>query len=224
MEIFDLEAKSYDEWYKTPLGRFVDEIETKAVFDLLAPLPNMKILDVGCGTGNYSIKLAKLGCLVTGIDISKEMLLVAKNKCKDLNIQIDLILGDVESLPFSDNSFDAVVSVAVLEFVRDKYKAIEEMFRVTKRNGKVVIGFLNRESPWGELYLSEDFQRNTVFKYAYLFTRDEISKIYPDKLIEIKEVLFVPPSIAESEISSEKEKEFSKFNSGGFLVALWKKN
>lgn len=223
MEIFDFEAKDYDYWYETPLGRFADEIETKAVFELLEPFPNMKILDVGCGTGNYSIKLAKLGCIVSGIDISQEMLQIAKRKSQEMNLRIDFIRGNIEKMPFSDNFFDAIISVAVLEFVSNKDKALDEMFRVARQNGKIVIGFLNKESPWGELYLSDYFKKNTVFKYAYLFSREEISKIYPDNLIEIKETLFVPPSIPENEISVEKEMEYSKINRGGFLVGLWKK-
>ncbi|ROL58221.1 class I SAM-dependent methyltransferase [Bacteroidetes/Chlorobi group bacterium Naka2016] len=223
MEIFDLESQNYDSWYETKLGHFVDQIETQAVFDLLTPEENMKILDVGCGTGNYSIKLAKLNCIVTGIDISEEMLKIAKRKSEAEQLPINFVHGNIESMPFESNSFDAVISVAVLEFVNNKAKAFEEIFRVVKPKGKIVVGFLNKESPWGELYLSDEFQKNTVFKYAYLYTREEISKIHSEELVKIKETLFTPPWISESEISFEKEKEFSKKYNGGFLVALWMK-
>ncbi|MGB9913342.1 MAG: class I SAM-dependent methyltransferase [Candidatus Kapaibacteriota bacterium] len=223
MEIFDSEARHYDNWYLTPIGKFVDEVETQAILELLEPLPNMSILDAGCGTGNFSIKLAKLGCKVTGIDISNEMLKIAIGKAQKLNLNIYFIQGNAENLAFPNNFFDAVVSVATLEFIKQKDKAIEEFFRVVKHNGKIVIGFINRTSLWGELYLSDDFQKTTVFKYAHLFTKDEISKIHPLELVTIKETLYTPPTIKENEISQNSESYYSKINSGGFLVGLWKK-
>ena len=80
MQIFDEGAATYDGWYRTKLGQFVDAVETRLAFDLLKPKEGQKVLDGGCGTGNFSIKLASLGCVVTGIDVSTEMLNVARTK------------------------------------------------------------------------------------------------------------------------------------------------
>ncbi|AMP20963.1 hypothetical protein AZF37_07130 [endosymbiont 'TC1' of Trimyema compressum] len=74
MAIFDKDASIYDAWFDMKLGKYADVVETAIAFDLLKPQKGMRILDVGCGTGNFSIKLAKLGCEVTGIDVSEEML------------------------------------------------------------------------------------------------------------------------------------------------------
>ncbi|MDD2518149.1 MAG: methyltransferase domain-containing protein, partial [Synergistales bacterium] len=82
MAVFDDQAKKYDQWYMTSLGRHVDETETRCALELLRPGPGMKVLDVGCGTGNFSIKLVRLGCDVLGIDISREMLAVAGEKAR----------------------------------------------------------------------------------------------------------------------------------------------
>ncbi|NJO92077.1 MAG: methyltransferase domain-containing protein [Chloroflexia bacterium] len=72
MIIFDKEATSYDGWYQTEKGKLIDEVETSLAIELLQPKRGMKVLDVGCGTGNYSIKLAKAGCNVTAIDVSQK--------------------------------------------------------------------------------------------------------------------------------------------------------
>ncbi len=223
MEIFDNEAKSYDTWYTTPLGRFVDELETLAVMETLQPKSSEIILDVGCGTGNYAIKLAQRGCIVVGIDISEEMLAIARKKCQELNLRIELLNANAESIPFADNYFDSVVSIATFEFIRNPQKALEEMFRVVKSNGKIVVGFINRESPWGELYLSEEFRTKTIFKYAYLFSKSEIILMHSEELVTIRETLYTPPNVDISQISIENEYEFSKKYLPGFLVALWKK-
>ena len=63
MAVFDKKADDYDRWYESKLGKFVDKVETELAFSLLNPFPN-EILDMGCGTGNFSIKLAEKGCKV----------------------------------------------------------------------------------------------------------------------------------------------------------------
>ena len=71
MAIFDQYAPQYDTWYDNKKGSFVDKVETELAFRLLKVEEGMKVLDCGCGTGNLSAKLAKLGCRVTGIDMSE---------------------------------------------------------------------------------------------------------------------------------------------------------
>ena len=77
----------------------------------------MHVLDVGCGTGNFSLKLARMGLKVTGIDISDNMLKVAENKARAEGLIIDFINMDAHDMKFEDNSFDAVISMAVIEFI-----------------------------------------------------------------------------------------------------------
>ncbi|MCK5764219.1 MAG: methyltransferase domain-containing protein, partial [Clostridiales bacterium] len=116
MSVFDKEAMTYDDWYKTKLGSFVDEVETACIFNMLDFPRGSKILDVGCGSGNYSIKLAELGYEVTGVDMSKEMLKKAKEKAESGNIKIDFREMNVYELDFDDESFDAVFSITAFEF------------------------------------------------------------------------------------------------------------
>lgn len=224
MAVFDKEVNSYDDWYKTKMGSFVDEVETACVFDLFKVQKGMKILDVGCGTGNFSIKLARMGCEVVAIDISKEMLKVAESKAKKENLDIEFHNMDVYNLEFEDNYFDGVISVTAFEFINDPKKAMEEMFRVLKTNGNLLIGTISKDSQWGEMYLSKEFQENSVFKYADFKTLEDLKAFKKDNLIDIRECLFISPNTEEKEISMNKEIELSKKGKkGGFICALWKK-
>jgi len=97
----------------------------------------LRILDVGAGNGSLSLLFAEMGHDVVGIDISKEMLSVAKKKAKERGINPDLMIGDAESLEFEDESFDAVVSRIVLWTLPHPEKAISEWKRVLKPGGMV---------------------------------------------------------------------------------------
>lgn len=93
------------------------------------------VLDVACGTGDMIVSLAEQGCTVTGVDISEEMLEVARLKLKGER----LIVADAEHLPFEDNTFDAVTcAFGVRNFVHMK-QGLNEMLRVLKPGGTMVI-------------------------------------------------------------------------------------
>ena len=96
-----------------------------------------KILDVGVGTGFLSIMLSEMGHHVVGVDLSEEMLNVARKKMKDRGLKYDLNIGDAEDLPFENGSFDAVVNRAVLWTLPDPKRALSEWKRVLKCGGKL---------------------------------------------------------------------------------------
>jgi len=223
MAVFDRIADEYDQWYETKLGKFADEVETKLAFSLFQPKPGMHVLDAGCGTGNFSIKLAQAGCRVTGIDISEEMLKIAKQKAQKMNLDIDFRVMDIYHLQFEDETFDAVFSMAAFEFIEKPQEAYQEMYRVLKRNGQLLIGTIHKESHWGRLYLSEAFQKESVFRHARFKTLEELKNLDLEHLVDSRECLFIPPDIPEEEIHWEKEKEFSTRERGGYICALWKK-
>jgi ubiquinone/menaquinone biosynthesis C-methylase UbiE len=223
MKIFDSEANLYDGWYESKLGAFADQVQTELAFSLLKPEKDMRILDIGCGTGNFSIKLAKMGLDVTGIDVSEKMLKVAENKAKEEGLNINFINMDAHDMIFEDNSFDAALSMAVIEFIDKPEKILNEIFRVVKKGGKILIGTINRDSKWGEMYLSKKFKENSVFKYASLKTMEELVNLYPEKPKATGQCLFIPPDMPEDKISIDTEKQLSTTERGGFLCALWVK-
>lgn len=93
------------------------------------------VLDVACGTGDMAVELLRQGCSVTGVDLSKEMMAIAKRKAP----QAEYRLADVERLPFGDASFDAVTcAFGVRNFVHLE-QGLSEMLRVLKPGGRMVI-------------------------------------------------------------------------------------
>lgn len=223
MTVFDDQAKTYDQWYTTPLGRHVDETETRCAFELLKPEPDMKVLDVGCGTGNFSIKLARLGCVVAGIDISKEMLSVAAQKATREGVRVDFRPMDVNSMVFSSGTFDAVISMAAMEFMKNQSSAIDEMFRVLKKGGVLLVGTINRLSPWGELYLKAGKESGSIFHHAGFLVMEELKSFRPEKLVSTSECLFIGPDADEADIDPDKENTLVEPGKGGFLCAMWRK-
>lgn len=223
MAVFDMIAREYDEWYDGKIGKFADEVETRLAFDMFLPRRGSRVLDVGCGTGNFSIKLAGYGCHVTGVDLSEKMLEIAKSKAKREKRDITFLPMDVYHLKFPDGYFDDVFSMAAFEFIKKPKKAYNEMFRVLKPGGRLLIGTINPESRWGDMYKSDGFQKNSVFKHAMFITLQQLTDLDKENLMDTGECLFVSPDADEKDINWDEEKSLSKKERGGFICATWKK-
>jgi SAM-dependent methyltransferase len=99
--------------------------------------PGQRVLDVGCGTGVVSVTAARLGCKVTGLDLTPELLEHARKNAAIAHVTIDFQEGDVEAMPFPDASFDAVLSQFGHIFAPRPEVAIAEMLRVLKPGGTI---------------------------------------------------------------------------------------
>lgn len=93
--------------------------------------PPQKILDVGCGTGFTLSILKNLGYECTGVDAAVDMVEIARKENPDITIH----QSDATSLPLNDNTFDVVIAIELLRYIKDSEKAIYEMFRVLKVGG-----------------------------------------------------------------------------------------
>ena len=144
--LFDDWPERYDQWFSTPIGRLVKATESRLVLDFLRPAPEEMILDAGCGNGVFTLDFLAAGAVVVGLDISEPMLAAASRKAA--GFPFVAVRGDMLSLPFVDGAFDKAVSVTALEFIADGRRAVDELFRVTRPGGVVVMATLNRLSPW----------------------------------------------------------------------------
>jgi len=97
-----------------------------------------KVLDIGCGTGHPSLYIAKDVGSIIGIDKSKRMIEIAKNRLRRSGADnLVFEVGDATSLRFPDEDFDAVILCGSLATLSDKEKSLQEIKRVLKKNGKV---------------------------------------------------------------------------------------
>lgn len=101
--------------------------------------PNSKVLDIGCGDGRAILSILDITKEVSGIDSDPKAIEDAKRNLKDYPT-VDLKQADAFNLPFEDNSFDyTILMMTLVNFADNKQKALEEMKRVTKDSGKVII-------------------------------------------------------------------------------------
>lgn len=136
-----MNAADYDAWYDTRRGRWIGNAECRLLQCGLEPRAGESVLDVGCGSGWFTRRLAqRSGVHVTGLDINAEWLAYARAR----DPSSAYVAGDALALPFVDESFDRVVSIAALCFTADWCRAVGEIVRVSR--GSFAIGMLNRRS------------------------------------------------------------------------------
>lgn len=107
-----------------------------------------KVLDAAGGTGTFAIAAAKSAGFVVCSDLSTEMLRQAHAKAKRSGIEnIGFKTASIYELPFRDNCFDSVIAANVLHLLDDPQRAVDELLRVTKPGGEILLPtFLNGES------------------------------------------------------------------------------
>ncbi len=99
--------------------------------------PGSEVLDAACGTGNATLPAAKAGARVTGLDLAPDLLAIARERVADAMVEVEWVEGDVESMPFGDDSFDRVLSVFGHMFAPDHRRTAAEMLRVCRRDGAI---------------------------------------------------------------------------------------
>jgi ubiquinone/menaquinone biosynthesis C-methylase UbiE len=93
----------------------------------------MRVLEIGCGTGYFTRELAKTQSSVVSIDISPDLIEIAKNETKEFK-NIEYLLQNAEKMEFEDEHFDSIIGSSVLHHL-DINKALSEIYRVLKNNG-----------------------------------------------------------------------------------------
>ena len=112
---------------------------------LTAGLPaGAAILEVAPGPGILPVELARLGFRITGLDISRTMVALARENAASAGVSADIRQGDVSSMPFEDGGFDLVVTQAAFKNFRRPVDALNELHRVLRLGGTAVVQDMSR--------------------------------------------------------------------------------
>ncbi|AHF79993.1 class I SAM-dependent methyltransferase [Thermococcus paralvinellae] len=219
VQYFDKIAHRYDTWYQTKVGQYVDRTEKKLIFSMIKTKRG-KALDLGCGTGNYTTELYRRGFDVIGVDLSQEMLKIAKSKLPN----VLFIRANAYNLPFKKEVFDLVLSVTMFEFIYEPEKVLNEIHRVLKPGGEVVIGTMNGRSLWFLFKRFKSIFIETAYRYARFYTPKELETLLTNTgfdNVESRGIIFFPPFFPFVEIAEKVDQKFNKnLKSIGAFIAV----
>ena len=221
-KLFDEWPEKYDQWFETPIGALVKKYENQLLLDLLQPQAEELILDVGCGTGVFTLNILGLGTRVVGLDISQPMLLRAGQKAEKYPFRA--VAGDMRVLPFADECFDRVVSMTALEFIADGQLAVEDLFRVVKKGGVVVVTTLNRLSPWADRRRRSADRGHSLFKQMIFRSPDELRALAPVDGTVKTAIHFLKDDNPQKAAGIELDGQKQGLDTGAFVAARWVKN
>jgi ubiquinone/menaquinone biosynthesis C-methylase UbiE len=220
-KLFDEWPEKYDQWFETPLGSLIKRYEGELISGFLRPAPREEILDAGCGTGVFTAGILTSGSQVLGLDLSLPMLRLAERKFREYPFHA--ILGDITFLPFKDCSFDKVVSITALEFIPDAKRTVDELFRVAKKGGIIVVATLNSFSSWAERRIDEGKRGHAIFSRATFRSPDELRSLADVEGIVRTAIHFQKGDAPNRAVEIEHQGQVNGWNQGAFVVARWRK-
>jgi 2-polyprenyl-3-methyl-5-hydroxy-6-metoxy-1,4-benzoquinol methylase len=138
----------YADWRGSELGVLTEALEDRLLFELMGDLDGRHVLDVGCGEGALAVRLRQRGAVVTAVDPNWKMLVEAQSRAQIEECSIGLVQAAGERLPFATARFDIVLAKTVLCFVDEAQAMMDEMARVLRPGGRLVIGELHKWSIW----------------------------------------------------------------------------
>jgi len=143
---YDVKSKTFDDTFDTMYFKVYDEITWKSIEPYIPTDPDSTVLDAGGGTGRWSVPMARKGCRVVLMDLSEEMLSIANSRVKTEHLQdkISIRKGDITETGFSDETFNMILCEHTLFLFENPNIALEELRRVLKREGRLIVSVHNR--------------------------------------------------------------------------------
>ncbi len=207
MDPFQKYSKEYDNWFETDRGRLIFRHEVACLVDLIGSATE-GCLEVGVGTGRFARALN----IKKGIDPALKMLQKATGR------GIQCCVGNGENLPFRNESFSGVIMVVTICFLEHPPKTLTECYRVLQSPGKLTLGLVPRNSPWGRLYMEKSRQSHRFYSAARFYTSEQVVELAEQAGFNLESAvsgLLSPPG---QQVSAFKRK--SGFVSNAGFVAM----
>jgi len=157
--VFEKYARDYDFWFEK--NKYIYESEILAIKKVIQNKINS--LEIGVGTGRFAVPLN----IEIGIEPSDSMIKIAKNR------GIKIIKGIGEYLPFKNETFDIILMVTTICFLKNPFKAITEIHRILKKDGIFINGMVDRDSFLGRYYI-EKKKNSKFYRYAKIYSTKEV--------------------------------------------------
>jgi SAM-dependent methyltransferase len=200
-------AREYDAWFDRE-ERLNFSIELQAFRDLLPSLPK-PWLEIGVSGGRSSQALG----IETGIDLSLGLTQKARRR------GINTFVSPGEQEPFDEESLGTVFLIATLCFLNSPVEVLKEANRILIPSGKLILGFLLKESPWGQFYEVKKAQRHRFYRYATFYRGHEVVRLLVQAGFVIEKImstLFQKPG----EVQHVEEPKLGYFPDAGFMVIV----
>lgn len=220
-EIFDTVAADYDNWYETELGHQVDKVERELAERMFKP-SGMRVLEVGSGTGQYTVQLAGKGYEITAVEISPEMMKRAQAKMAESGLKAEWCLADVAKILPKLGKFHGIISLTAFEFIPEPEQVLRELYNHLEPGGCLVIGVIAGGGYWGNFYKQIAGQDpESVFNHAVFYTEEQIRNWQVGSKLEIGKALFFPPNV--DSLDEARKMEEQRRGNPGYFVAKWVK-
>ncbi len=205
-EPFDQHADEYDHWFV--VNKYAFQSELKAIQRTLPA--SGKGVEIGVGSGIFAEPLG----IKEGVEPSRTM----RERAQKRNI--NAVDGIAEGLPYSDNSFDFALMVTTICFVDDIVRSFLEAHRILCDNGKLIIGFVDKDSPIGKIY-QQCKEESIFYKDARFYGTEELYSILKDTGFEIegtRQTVF-----GNLEELDRVQENLSGYGEGSFVVIIARK-
>ena len=205
-EVFEKNYKEYDKWFETNEFVYKSELEALRVF-----VPQKgKGFEIGVGTGRFA---APLGIKI-GVEPAKEMAKIARER------GIVVYEASAEDLPFKDNTFDVVLLVVTICFVEDPFQTLKEAKRVLKREGKIIVAFVDKNSFLGKIYEVRK-ERSKFYRFATFYSTNEILNWL--NMLNFKDFKIAQTLFRDLKEINSLEPVKNGYGEGGFVIISAKK-
>lgn len=168
-ELPGLTPEVYARWRASEIGATTERLERKLILERIGDVRGKTVLEIGCGDGTLAVLLAEQGAKVSAIDMSEAMIQAARRRAQERNVDVNFQVAAAERIPFEAEKFDIVVAMSILCFIKNASPVFQEIARVLRPGGRLVIGELGKWSTWAlqrrlRAWLGSQLWKRAVFR------------------------------------------------------------